>query len=100
MKYRTSSPNRSNVRTFIVSLLAYALLTSQLAPLAVAANAKLIAYQSARPIVTLTNSGAAQPSQAKRILPCPKHAPTLQYNIALNIVSTDRNRTLPTFAPR
>ena len=75
MKYRTTSPNRSNVRTFIVSLLTYVLLTAQLAPLAMAANAKLnrVANRQAPISNADKSSGAAQPiSSETQFAPVPK----------------------------
>ena len=38
MTHQTLSSNRRNLRTFVATLLAYVLLTSQLAPMAMAFN--------------------------------------------------------------
>ena len=101
MKYRTSSPNRSNVRTFIVSLLAYVLLTGQLAPLAMAANAKLNRAGNRRAPISNADksSGAAQPiSSETQFAPVPKPLPPTvpaTAPLAVNIVATKTdNRTV------
>ncbi len=100
MKYRTSSPNRSNVRIFIVSLLAYVLLTSQLAPLAMAANAKLNRAANRRAAISIADegSGAAQPiSSETQFAPVPKPLPPTVPATAplVNIVATKTdNRTM------
>ncbi|HET6669799.1 MAG TPA: Ig-like domain-containing protein [Pyrinomonadaceae bacterium] len=101
MKYCTSTPNRSSVRIFIVSLLAYVLLTSQLAPLAVAAKAKLNRAAERRAPISIPDesSGAAQPiSSETQFAPVPKPLPPTvpaMAPLAVNIVATKTdNRTV------
>lgn len=88
MPYRTSNSNR-NVRTFVVSLLAYAMLTIQLAPMAVAANSSAVRRAPAK----ASNDERKSPSEPREInqfapVPAPVPQPTVPAGPGTTVTAT------------
>ena len=93
MSYRTSNSNRQSVRTFVVSLLTYAMLTIQLAPMAIAANSSAV---RGTPTETSDVSGKSSSEQNQFApVPAPVPMPTVPAGGPPNIVATKTDNRTP-----